>query len=86
VRLDDVLDALAAEAIEARPIWTPLHRFPTFEAAPRLGGDVAEGLAARAISLPSTSSLSAGDQDRVIRALEAAVARPAARSVGPGAR
>ena len=35
---DDVIEALAAEAIEARPIWTPLHLTRLYADAPRLGG------------------------------------------------
>ena len=69
---DGLIDALAENAIESRPIWTPLHQLPLFATAPRLGGHVAEGLFARAVSLPSSSSLGLDDQGRVIAALQAA--------------
>jgi dTDP-4-amino-4,6-dideoxygalactose transaminase len=66
---DDLIDALALRGIESRPIWTPLHLLPMFATAPRLGGRVAEELFARAVSLPSSSSLGVLEQARVISAL-----------------
>jgi len=71
---DRVLDALAAGAIDARPIWTPIHALAPYRDAPRLGGTVAERIFAAAISLPSSSSLAPADQDRVVEALHAAFA------------
>jgi dTDP-4-amino-4,6-dideoxygalactose transaminase len=72
-RRDAILDVLAADGIEARPIWTPLHRTRLYGPAARLGGAVADDLFARGFSLPSSSSLSEADQDRVIAALRRAV-------------
>lgn len=66
---DEVIDHLAASAIESRPIWTPLHRTRLYADAPRLGGAVAETLFARAFSLPSSSSLDELRQARVVEAL-----------------
>lgn len=63
---DDILAALAAEDIEARPVWKPMHMQPVFADCPRYGGAVAEELFARGICLPSSSSLSNEDQQRVI--------------------
>jgi dTDP-4-amino-4,6-dideoxygalactose transaminase len=71
---DRVLDALAARAIDARPIWTPIHALAPYRDAPRLGGAVAERIFAAALSLPSSSSLAPTDQDRVVEALHAAIA------------
>ncbi|MFH1475245.1 MAG: DegT/DnrJ/EryC1/StrS family aminotransferase [Chloroflexota bacterium] len=74
VERDRVLDALASRAIDARPIWTPIHTMAPYTDAPRLGGPVAERIFAAAISLPSSSSLAPGDQDRVIEELRLALA------------
>jgi dTDP-4-amino-4,6-dideoxygalactose transaminase len=61
---------LASHQIEARPIWTPLHLIPFLAAAPRLGsGKIAEGLHARALSLPSSVRLTEAEQNRVIEAV-----------------
>ena len=73
---DDVIEALAAEALEARPIWTPLHLTRLYADAPRLGGRVAGSIFETAVSLPSSSSLGPVAQARVIDALQRAVAKP----------
>ena len=71
---DHVLDALAESAIDARPIWTPIHTLAPYSGAARLGGAAAERAFAAAISLPSSSSLSHEAQRRVIEALRVSVA------------
>jgi pyridoxal phosphate-dependent aminotransferase EpsN len=60
-----VREALAAENIEARPVWKPMHLQPVFAGCARVGGSVAEDLFARGLCLPSGSSLSPADLDRV---------------------
>jgi pyridoxal phosphate-dependent aminotransferase EpsN len=57
--------ALAAENIEARPVWKPMHLQPIFSACARVGGAVAESLYARGLCLPSGSNLSASDLERI---------------------
>jgi dTDP-4-amino-4,6-dideoxygalactose transaminase len=63
---------LAAEGIETRPAFKPLHMQPVFRDAPRVGGAVAEALFARGICLPSGSGMAPAAQHRVIRAIRAA--------------
>lgn len=63
---DQLLAALAKEDIEARPVWKPMHMQPVFASCERFGGAVAEELFARGICLPSSSSLTHAEQDRVI--------------------
>ena len=63
---------LAAEGIETRPTFKPLHLQPVFRDAPRVGGAVAEALFAQGICLPSGSGMTRPTQDRVIRAIRAA--------------
>ncbi len=81
---DDLLRALAAQDIEARPVWKPMHLQPLYRDCVRYGGEVAEDLYERGICLPSSSSLSLADQDRVVdvirrvaRRARPAIARPA---------
>jgi len=64
---DDILRALAEQDIEARPLWKPMHLQPLYAGAPCFGGGVSEDLFNRGLCLPSSSSLSSTDQDRVIR-------------------
>ncbi len=79
--------ALERENIEARPVWKPMHQQPVFRRCDSLGGSVADELFAQGICLPSGSSLSPDDQDRVIgvmrstcHALPRQIARASARS------
>ena len=69
---DGLRRVLAAEGIESRPVWKPLHMQPVFRDAPRIGGSVAEALFARGLCLPSGSGLGQDAQHRVIRAIRAA--------------
>lgn len=73
-RRDALLVALADLGIEARPIWRPIHATLRYAHAVRLGGTVADDIFASAFCLPSSSSLSEADQDRVIAGLRQVVA------------
>jgi pyridoxal phosphate-dependent aminotransferase EpsN len=68
---DDVLGRLAAADVEARPVWKPMHLQPLFRGCEVVGGAVAEELFTRGICLPSSSSLTPADQDRVIDVVRA---------------
>ena len=57
--------ALAAAHIESRPGWKPLHLQPLFAGCECVGGSVAESLFRQGLCLPSGSSLTQGDRDRV---------------------
>ena len=67
-----VLRALEADNIEARPLWKPLHCQPLFAGAASFGGAVAERLFAHGLSLPSGSAMTADDVARVIEAVRSA--------------
>jgi dTDP-4-amino-4,6-dideoxygalactose transaminase len=72
MQADGLRRVLAADGIESRPVWKPLHMQPVFRDAPRVGGSVAEALFARGLCLPSGSGLGQDAQHRVIRAIRAA--------------
>jgi pyridoxal phosphate-dependent aminotransferase EpsN len=72
---DDVLRALSARDVEARPLWKPMHLQPLHGGCPRYGGAIAEDLFERGLCLPSSSSLSPFEQDVVIDTVRS-VARP----------
>lgn len=59
-------EALAAENIETRPVWKPLHTQPIFKQAPYFGGNHAEYLFEKGLCLPSGSNLSADQRKRII--------------------
>jgi pyridoxal phosphate-dependent aminotransferase EpsN len=52
--------------IETRPLWKPMHLQPVFRDCERVGGEVAESLFEDGLCLPSGSSLSQKDRERVI--------------------
>lgn len=62
---DDVRRALEAEDIESRPAWKPLHCQPVFADRPAIGGSVAERIFERGLCLPSGSSLTDDEVDRI---------------------
>jgi pyridoxal phosphate-dependent aminotransferase EpsN len=63
---DDILRALEARDIEARPLWKPMHLQPLYGQYERYGGEVAAYLFEHGLCLPSSSNLALADQDRVI--------------------
>ena len=66
---DELRVHLTAAEIEARPLWKPMHLQPVYKGLrSRLDGTAA-ALFASGICLPSGSSLSHADQDRVIGAI-----------------
>lgn len=69
---DDLIRLLDANGVEARPVWKPMHLQRLFSGCECYGGDVARDLFERGICLPSSSSLSAADQDHVIHQVKAA--------------
>ena len=77
---DDIIGALAKHDIEARPVWKPLHQQPFFADCPRFGGSVAEDLFTRGVCLPSSSSLSLEQQDRIIDIVRETASKHEART------
>jgi dTDP-4-amino-4,6-dideoxygalactose transaminase len=63
---EDIRLALEAEDIEARPLWKPMHLQPVFLTCAMRGGAVADALFADGLCLPSGSSLTSEDQDRIV--------------------
>lgn len=71
---EEIRKALEQQGIETRPVWKPLHLQPVFRGAERVGGGVAEGLFRRGLCLPSGSSLTQEEQNRVIEAIQSLAA------------
>jgi dTDP-4-amino-4,6-dideoxygalactose transaminase len=74
-RVPDLVRALDRADIEARPVWRPMHTQPLYAEAARVGGAVAESLYTNGICLPSSSSLSADEQARVVTAFRDGLSR-----------
>ena len=62
---EDIRKALEAQDIEARPVWKPMHLQPVFKDCRALGGDVSARLFELGLCLPSGSSMSGEDRQRV---------------------
>ncbi len=65
----DIMDELAKENIEARPIWKPMHMQPVFEGYDFItanGEDVGKDIFERGLCLPSDIKMTAEEQQRVI--------------------
>jgi dTDP-4-amino-4,6-dideoxygalactose transaminase len=64
-----MMQHLAAELIEARPLWKPMHLQPVFKGCRYFSHDetsVSTQLFERGLCLPSGSNMSAGDIDRIV--------------------
>jgi dTDP-4-amino-4,6-dideoxygalactose transaminase len=76
-RRDALLRGLERHAIEARPVWKPMHLQPLYRGAPYFrhadGQDVSAGLFEAGVCLPSGSNMSDAQQDRVIDRLRRAL-------------
>lgn len=68
-RAHDLLAHLAAEGIEARPLWKPMHLQPVFRSAQSWTTGTAEQLFRTGISLPSGSALTDAHLDRITESL-----------------
>jgi len=60
---------LEAANIESRPLWKPMHLQPVFAGCEVIGGAVAEELFDRGLCIPSGSSLTDADRERVVDAI-----------------
>lgn len=63
---EDLRLALEAANIESRPVWKPMHLQPVFAQHPVVGGRVAEQLFENGLCLPSGSSLTDDDRERIV--------------------
>jgi len=79
---EDIRLVLEHENIESRPLWKPMHMQPVFAPCSMRGGRVSEDLFARGLCLPSGSSLTPVEQERVMNAVLEAPARISVRAVG----
>jgi len=61
----DIIEALEANNIEARPVWKPMHLQPVFAGTRMFGGAVSERLFASGLCLPSGTRMTPDDIDRI---------------------
>ena len=68
--------ALDAENIESPPVWKPMHMQPVYAEYEAVGGEVAEDLFARGLCLPSGSSMTDEEIERVLQVVERCASFP----------
>ncbi len=66
---EDIRLHLESLNIEARPVWKPMHLQPIYRDHPAVGGAVSAHLFEYGLCLPSGSSLTAADRERVVAAV-----------------
>ena len=62
---EDIIVALENENIESRPVWKPLHLQKAFAEFRTVGGDVARSFFENGICLPSGTTMTNADLDRI---------------------
>jgi len=70
VDFNEVIESLAEENIECRPLWKPMHLQPIFKDAPMYDNGVSEALFRKGICLPSGSNLAEGEIKRVTNGIK----------------
>jgi len=70
----DLSAALAADNIESRPLWKPMHLQPVFSSARRATNGASERIFRHGLTLPSGSALREDQVERVLSALTSVVA------------
>ena len=76
VSVSNVIDALGKEDIESRPVWKPLHLQPLYSRCsyyPHSFESISDRVFESGICLPSGSSMSENDQERVIQIIRKCV-------------
>lgn len=67
---EDIRLALEEENIESRPLWKPMHLQPLYKDFPYYGNGVSDKLFKQGLCLPSGSSLSDNDRQRVVSVIK----------------
>jgi dTDP-4-amino-4,6-dideoxygalactose transaminase len=63
---DAVTKKMIEANIDSRPLWKPMHLQPVFQGAPAFTNGVSEALFNKGLCLPSGSTLTEGDLERVV--------------------
>ncbi|WP_300368084.1 aminotransferase class I/II-fold pyridoxal phosphate-dependent enzyme [Hydrogenimonas sp.] len=68
-----IVEALAAEKIESRHLWKPMHRQPLFDGATYYGAGVSDTLFAHGLCLPSGTAMEYEDVARVTETIRSVI-------------
>lgn len=70
IRPIDIMEALEADNIEARPVWKPMHMQPFFAKYDYIGGNVSEKLFENGVCLPSDTKMNDADLERICKIIK----------------
>jgi perosamine synthetase len=68
-----ILTVLAGHHIQTRPLWQPMHASPAHAGMGFAGGEISRTLFRECLSLPCSVSLTADQQDAVVRVISASL-------------
>ena len=68
--------SLAAQNIESRPVWKPMHQQPVYKSARYYGNGISCKLFEQGLCLPSGSNLSGRDRERIAECLKETIFEP----------
>jgi pyridoxal phosphate-dependent aminotransferase EpsN len=68
--LSEIVDEFAAQQVQVRPFWRPMHEQPPYSSSVREPTPITDQLWRRVLTLPSSSNLSSEDQKKVIEAAQ----------------
>jgi dTDP-4-amino-4,6-dideoxygalactose transaminase len=68
--IDEIVDEFAAQQVQVRPFWRPMHEQPPYSGSICEPIPITDQLWRRVLTLPSSSSLSSEDQTKVIEAAQ----------------
>ncbi|MGC6769610.1 DegT/DnrJ/EryC1/StrS family aminotransferase [Enterococcus sp. LJL51] len=71
---EEIMDALAEDDIESRPIWKPMHMQPYFEEYDYFGDKVSQTLFETGVCLPSDTKMTDEDLERVVKIIKKVLA------------
>lgn len=70
IKPTQLMDALAEENIESRPVWKPMHLQPVFEQYDYVGSNVGQRLFETGVCLPSDTKMTDNDLVRVVKVIK----------------
>jgi dTDP-4-amino-4,6-dideoxygalactose transaminase len=68
--MSEIVDEFAAQQVQVRPFWRPMHEQPPYSRSVREPTPITDRLWRRVLTLPSSSSLSSEDQTKVIESAQ----------------
>jgi len=66
----DIMDDLAKDQIECRPVWKPMHLQPYFKGYDYIGNGVSDNIFNHGLCLPSDTKMTDLDLERIVKIIK----------------